>query len=221
MSGLSSLLLDIKTVIASCDPEVWYILTRYDSAFHEYAITPYAIARFIELFTVKTIFADYTEHRLFGRLNRGNDLPALIYDSGSQYWYLNNIGTTIFLRLYAQTAHDTGANTANITATMTFLQSCTRMAHRIGFNTAYCIVISAPQLCTQMVDANGIRMVYANADFLDKKALSVPFEVEHRLPNVDMRVGICTDPRVMLSIHQRHNRARNIVCNTVRTGQPD
>jgi hypothetical protein len=80
------LILDIKTIIASYDREVWYRLYRYDPEFRAYAMTPHAIARFIELFTVKTVYPDLTEYRLFGKLHR-RDLPAMVCRNGDQYWY--------------------------------------------------------------------------------------------------------------------------------------
>jgi hypothetical protein len=80
------LLLDIKTVIAAYDQEVWFILYKYDQEFHNYAVTDHAIRRFIELFTVKTAEPNSTEYQLLGKLHRC-DLPAVICADGYQAWY--------------------------------------------------------------------------------------------------------------------------------------
>jgi hypothetical protein len=80
------LLLDIKTVIAAYDQEVWYLLYRHDQEFHDYAVTGRAISRFVELFTVKTVKLHSTKYRLFGRLHRCG-LPAVIRANGAQAWY--------------------------------------------------------------------------------------------------------------------------------------
>jgi hypothetical protein len=86
LHSIASLLLDIKTVIAAYDQEVWYRLYRYDQEFHDYAVTRHAISRFIELFTVKTVIHNQTEYRLLGHLHRC-DLPAIFYANGDQAWY--------------------------------------------------------------------------------------------------------------------------------------
>jgi hypothetical protein len=84
--ALMDLLLDIKTVIAAYDQEVWYLLYRYDQEFHDYAMTNRAISRFIELFTVKIVESNRTEYRLLGKLHRCNDLPAMVYKDGDHIW---------------------------------------------------------------------------------------------------------------------------------------
>jgi hypothetical protein len=80
------LLLDIKTIIAAYDQEVWYLLYRHDQEFHDYAVTSHAISWFIELFTVKMVGLDHIEYRLLGHLHR-RDLPAIFYADGDQAWY--------------------------------------------------------------------------------------------------------------------------------------
>jgi hypothetical protein len=87
MHSLPTLILDIKTVIASYDIRTWYQLYRYDPAFRAYAQTSHAINLFIALFTIKTTTYNTEEYRLFDYLHRDNDLPALIRGDGTQAWY--------------------------------------------------------------------------------------------------------------------------------------
>jgi hypothetical protein len=82
------LILDIKTIIASYDQEVWYHLYRFDSEFHNYAASPRGISQFIELFTVKTDGVLWIQYRLFGKLHH-RDLPAIACLDGGEAWYLN------------------------------------------------------------------------------------------------------------------------------------
>jgi hypothetical protein len=73
---LPSLLLDVKTLIAACFQEVWITLYVYDRVFRDYATTTAGRMRFVELFTVKTIYDGGGEdYRLLGQLHRSNDLP--------------------------------------------------------------------------------------------------------------------------------------------------
>jgi hypothetical protein len=87
---MDSLLLDIKTIIAAYDQEVWYILYRHDQEFHDYAVTDQAISRFVELFTVKTVDPHSTNYQLFGKLHHCG-IPALILANGDQYWYQRGV----------------------------------------------------------------------------------------------------------------------------------
>ncbi len=88
--SLTDLPLDIKTVIASNHQEAWIKLYLYDSQFSQYAKSHYARLMFIELFTDQNITTTsstiVTEYRLFGKLHRINDLPAMEYNSGKKIW---------------------------------------------------------------------------------------------------------------------------------------
>jgi hypothetical protein len=88
MGGFSGLPLDIKTIIATYDQEVWYQLYRLDHDFNAYAKTQWAIDQFIELFTVKSAEHAGTTYRLLGKLHH-RTLPAISDASGYQWWYRN------------------------------------------------------------------------------------------------------------------------------------
>ena len=81
---------DIKYHIACFNEESWYNLYLYDPIFREYAITDQGIKKYKDLFTKITIYGDKrTKYRLFGKLHRDNDQPAVIYANDDQYWYQN------------------------------------------------------------------------------------------------------------------------------------
>src|SRR5580704_8843778 len=81
--------LDAKYHIAQYDQEVWFFFYLHDEQFKTLISTPYYINIFINLFTVK--IKDYysIKYKLFGKLHRINDKPAVIYYNGTKVWYIN------------------------------------------------------------------------------------------------------------------------------------
>jgi hypothetical protein len=88
MNRTTDLLLDVKTLIASCDEWTWYLMYRFDAEFRAYAMSEHARQQFVELFTVRTKTGDYEKYALFGECHREGDLPAFIETSGSQWWFM-------------------------------------------------------------------------------------------------------------------------------------
>lgn len=82
-----SLLIEVKLEIASKDPDVWYIMYRYDPEFARLAQSKYGISRYIEIFTTVEITPHMSIYRLFGKVNRAGDLPSIVTDEGSTYWH--------------------------------------------------------------------------------------------------------------------------------------
>ena len=106
------LILDVKILIASYDEDVWIKLVLLDEKFKQYAYKIQGIKQFVNLFT-KIIYNQTTlfgkPHSIYdqpveinkeqkeyivwyynGLMHRENDLPAVVYKSGTQYWYYNN-----------------------------------------------------------------------------------------------------------------------------------
>lgn len=79
--------MDTKLEIASRDPDIWYFMYRYDPKFSQLAQTCYGIRKYIELFTEVEIVPHLTIYRLFGKVNRADDLPTVVTDEGSTYWH--------------------------------------------------------------------------------------------------------------------------------------
>ena len=94
--NLCDLILDIKILIASFDEIAWYNLYRVDDEFRQYVRTEEGCARFIDLATIDEYECDeygcyYTSKKIFGIIHYQhiNDIPAVIYDEGTQAWYKN------------------------------------------------------------------------------------------------------------------------------------
>ena len=87
------LVLDIIKLIASFHKDTWYNLYRVDERFYEYARTDVGIREYIILaIEHRSINNGYKkETRLFGMLHSINDLPAVIYEDSSQYWFKNDL----------------------------------------------------------------------------------------------------------------------------------
>jgi hypothetical protein len=81
---------DIKLYIASFDTEAWYKLYRIDDEFKKYACSTVGINRYINLFTEIIYKNNAYNYYIFCKLQRPDDLPAIIRDDGAMMWYKNN-----------------------------------------------------------------------------------------------------------------------------------
>lgn len=78
--SLSTLLLDIKILIALLDPAIYYHLYRYDPEFSQYTKTLSARRQYKLQFNKPIIFTNHSEiWYLFNRKHREDDLPAVTY----------------------------------------------------------------------------------------------------------------------------------------------
>ena len=80
--------LDIKFKIASFDINTWIRLSYIDDEFKQFS---YGIGRklFIDLFTIIDKGSSGTYWKIFDKYHREDDSPAIIYNHGTQEWYLN------------------------------------------------------------------------------------------------------------------------------------
>ena len=81
-------ILDIIVHIASFDEDIWYKLYTLIPRFKEYATSYTGRKHFIKIFT-KISSDNPIIHTLFKMRHREDDLPAVIYEDGTQMWYKN------------------------------------------------------------------------------------------------------------------------------------
>ena len=81
--------LDIKYKIASFDMDTWIRLSYIDDEFKQFS---YGIGRklFIDLFTIIHSGMNHKFYKIFNKIHREDDQPAILFTSGTQYWYKNN-----------------------------------------------------------------------------------------------------------------------------------
>ncbi len=81
--------LDVKFVIASFDINLWIKMAYIDDEFKQFS---YTIGRkiFIDLFTVMEETTRNKSWKIFDKLHREDDKPAVIYSNGQHEWRINN-----------------------------------------------------------------------------------------------------------------------------------
>lgn len=84
------LLLDIKKLIASYNPDAWYMLWKIDPEFHEYARSHAGRLDYVRKFEICGETKNSKTWKLFGKFHRLFDLPAIIKVDGSKEWYVND-----------------------------------------------------------------------------------------------------------------------------------
>ena len=83
---------DIKQLIVSYDQKLWIMFAIYNDSFMKHTARNRKI--FVNLFTLHTNDSRTQEWRLFNKLHRENDLPAIINNTGCYWWWCQlNIDT--------------------------------------------------------------------------------------------------------------------------------
>lgn len=81
------LLLDVKKLIASSHFDIWYLFWKVDFEFREYAESHAGRLDYIREFEVYEETEYSKSWKLFGKLHRLYDLPAVVCTDGTKYWY--------------------------------------------------------------------------------------------------------------------------------------
>lgn len=103
-----NLIMDVKIYVASQHEKAWTRMVFFDEEFKIFAHTNEGIRQFIKQFTViqdqrtyllgyihsvddtpSLVTNDITRWTCKGISHRANDLPAVIYKNGHNYWYNN------------------------------------------------------------------------------------------------------------------------------------
>src|SRR5271170_6044899 len=87
---LKGLPLEILIYIAKYNEHVWYLLYLADDRVKTYTHNG-GFKEFRLLFTQIQITQFDTTYRILNKLHRDNDLPAIIYANGTQWWYQRGV----------------------------------------------------------------------------------------------------------------------------------